>query len=156
MLSRRDAAWDLAIYDRDNQLILVVEVKNKINALADWAAQLRRNILAHGIFPKAPYFLMVFPDRFYLWSNVAAQLDQSEPTYTIDACSILQPYFEQAGVSANQINPQSLELIVASWLSEVIHSEKLPEQIDSSEQWLIESGLYPAIAGGHFDHEAVA
>jgi hypothetical protein len=156
MFTRRDAGWDLAIYDRDNQLIVVVEIKNKLSASPEWAARLRRNILAHGTFPKAPYFLMVFPDRFYLWTDAAAQLDQSEPNYIIDARPILQPYFEQAGVSANQITSQSLELIVASWLGEVIHSEKLPEEIDQSQQWLLESGLYPAVAGGHFEHEAVA
>ncbi|MEQ9481150.1 hypothetical protein [Coleofasciculus sp. F4-SAH-05] len=36
----------------------------------DWAAQFRRNILAHGTFYKAPYFLMVFLDRFYLWTSI--------------------------------------------------------------------------------------
>ena len=156
MFARWDARWDLAVYNRDNQLVLVVEIKNKLNASSEWAAQLRRNILAHGTFPKAPYFLMVFPDRFYLWTAADAQLDQSEPTYTIDARPILQPYFEQAGVAANQISGQSLELIVASWLGETIHSEKLPEEEDESQRWLIESGLYAAVAGGHFDHEAVA
>jgi hypothetical protein len=91
-----------------------------------------------------------------LWSDTAEQLDTSEPTYTIDARPILESYFEQAGVSANQITGQSLELIVASWLGKVIHSEKLPEEFEESHRWLIESGLYTAIAGGHFDHEAVA
>ncbi len=156
MFLRCDAGWDLAIYNQNNQLMLVVEIKNKLNTSAEWAAQLRRNILAHGTFPKAPYFLMVFPDRFYLWTGAAAQLDQSQPTHNIDARPILQPYFVQTGVSANQITSQSLELIVTSWLSKIINSEKVPEEIDDSQRWLIESGLYAAVAGGHFDHEAVA
>jgi hypothetical protein len=156
MFTRGAARWDIAIYNRDNQLVVVVEVKTKLNASPEWASQLRRNIFAHGIFAKAPYFLMVFPDRFYLWTDTAEQLDTSEPTYTIDARPILESYFEQAGVSANEITGQSLELIVASWLGKVIHSEKLPEEFEESHRWLIESGLYTAIAGGHFDHEAVA
>src|SRR6516164_7075471 len=61
--------WDLTAYNRDSQLVLVVEVKSKLDATPKWAAQLRRNILAHGTFPNAPYFLMVFPDRFYLWKR---------------------------------------------------------------------------------------
>lgn len=153
MFARR-AFWDIAIYNRDNQLVVVVEVKTKLNASPEWASQLRRNIFAHGILPKAPYFLMVFPDRFYLWTDSAEHLDKSEPTYTIDARPILQSYFEQAGVSANQITGQSLELIVASWLGKVIHLEQLPE-LDESHRWLIESGLYAAIAGGHFEYEAL-
>ncbi|MBD1804340.1 hypothetical protein H6F98_02490 [Microcoleus sp. FACHB-SPT15] len=154
MAVRRDSRWDLSVDNRDGQLALVVEVKRKTNASSEWAAQLRRNILAHGTFPKAPYVLMVFPDNFYLWTDAEACLEQSEPTYMIDARPILEPYFERAGVTAEQISGQSLELIVASWLGEIIHAEKLPENVDSSQHWLIESGLYAAIAGGKFEHEA--
>jgi hypothetical protein len=137
-----DSGWDLSVDNRNGQLALVVEIKRKTNVSPEWAAKLRRNILAHGTFPKAPYFLMVFPDKFYLWSNAEAYQDQSEPTYTIDASPILQPYFERAGVAADQISGASLELIVASWLGEIIHANQLPENIDASQQWLIESGLY--------------
>lgn len=50
--------WDLETYDRDNQLVLVVEVKSILDKPPGWAARLRRNILAHGTFPNAPYLLM--------------------------------------------------------------------------------------------------
>jgi hypothetical protein len=151
-----DSGWDLSVDNRNGQLALVVEIKRKTNVSPEWAAKLRRNILAHGTFPKAPYFLMVFPDKFYLWSNAEAYQDQSEPTYTIDASSILQPYFDRAGVAADQISGASLELIVTSWLGEIIHSDQLPKNIDASQQWLIESGLYAALAGGKLEHEAAA
>ena len=150
------SGWDLSVDNRNGQLALVVEVKSKINASPEWAARLRRNILAHGTFPKAPYFLMVFPDRFYLWSDAQALSEQSEPTYTIDALPILQPYFQQAGVTADQISRQSLELIVASWLGEIIHSEKSPEDVEQSQRWLVDSGLYAALSGGKFAHGAAA
>ena len=153
--SHGDTRWDLSIENRSGQRILVIEVKTKLNASPEWAARLRRNILAHGTFPKSPYFLIVFPEHFYLWTDADAQSEQSEPTYSIDARPILQPYFERAGVTAAQISGQSLELIVASWLGEIIHSEKAPEDIDESQQWLVESGLYDALAGGKFEHEAV-
>jgi hypothetical protein len=151
-----DSGWDLSVDNRNGQLALVVEIKRKTNVSPEWAAKLRRNILAHGTFPKAPYFLMVFPDKFYLWSNAEAYQDQSEPTYTIDASPILQPYFERAGVAADQISGASLELIVTSWLGEIIHSDQLSEKIDVSQQWLIESGLYAALVGGKLEHEAAA
>lgn len=156
MSAQRDVGWDLSVYNRDSQLVLVVEIKNKLNASSEWAARLRRNILAHGIFPKAPYFLMVLPDRFYLWADNDAQLDQNEPTYTTDARPVLQPYLEQTGTTAEQISGQSLELIVVSWLGEIIHSEKSPSEMDGSQRWVVESGLYDAVAGGSFDHKAVA
>jgi hypothetical protein len=153
---RPDSRWDLSVDNRNGQLTLVVEVKRKTNVSPEWAAKLRRNILAHGTFPKAPYFLMVFPDKFYLWSNAEAYQEQSEPTYTIDASPILQPYFERAGVAPDQISGVSLELIVTSWLGEIIHANQLPENIDASQQWLIESGLYAALVGGKLEHEAAA
>jgi hypothetical protein len=154
MAANLDSGWDLSVADRNGQLVLVVEIKRKINASPDWASRLRRNILAHGTFPKAPYFLMVFPDRFYLWTNVEAHLAQSEPTYTIDARPILQSYFEQAGVTAEQISGQSLELIVAFWLGEIMHSEQPPE--NQSQRWLVDSGLYAALADGRFEREMAA
>ncbi len=156
MTIRPGSVWDLSIENRDGQLALGVEVKRKSNVSPEWAAQLRRNILAHGTFPKAPYFLMVFPDKLYLWSNAEAYQEQSEPSYAIDASPILQPYFERAGVTADQISGASLELIVASWLGEIIHSEQFPESIDDSQQWLLDSGLYAALVGGKLENEAVA
>jgi hypothetical protein len=156
MSVRNDSRWDLSIDNRDGQLVLGVEVKRKANVSPQWAAEFRRNILAHGTFPKAPYFLMVFLDKFYLWTEAEAQLDQSEPTYTIDARPILQPYFERAGITATQIDGQSLELIVATWLGEIMHTEPLPENGDTTQRWLIDSGLYAALAGGKFESEAAA
>ncbi|MGB3238310.1 MAG: hypothetical protein WBB29_08440 [Geitlerinemataceae cyanobacterium] len=156
MASSSKLLWDLSIDDCNGQLALVVEVKSKLNTSPDWATRLRHNILAHGTFPKAPYFLMVFPDRFYLWTDTEVHLDGSEPTYTIDARPILQPYFEKAGVTDDRIRGESLELIVASWLGEILHSEKSPEELDESQRWLVDSGLYAALVGGKFEHEAAA
>jgi hypothetical protein len=154
MAFTRDIGWDLSVSDRNGKLALVVEVKGKTNASPAWATALRRNILAHGTFPNAPYFLMAFPDKFYLWAG--AEAEQSDPTYTIDARPILQPYFDKAGVTADQISGQSLELIVASWLGELLHSRQAPETLDESLQWLVESGLNDALSGGKFEHEAAA
>jgi len=155
MSFNRDSRWDLTVDDRNGQRMLIVEVKTKRNASPEWAARLRRNIRAHGTFPQAPYFLMVFPDRFYLWTDANDQLER-EPDYIIDARPILQPYFEQAGVSDAQISGQSLELIVASWLGKLIHASQPFEDTDASQQWLMESGLYNAITGGKFEGTAAA
>jgi hypothetical protein len=156
MTVRPDSRWDLSVDNRNGQLALGVEIKGKTNVSPEWAAQLRRNLLAHGTLPNAPYFLMVFPDKFYLWSDAEASQDQGQPTYTIDASPILHPYFERAGIASNQISEGSLELIVASWLGEIMYSDQSPEAIDVAPPWLIESGLYAALAGGEFEHGAAA
>jgi hypothetical protein len=151
-----DIGWDLSITDRYGKLALVVEVKGKTNASPAWAAALRHNMLSHGTLPNAPYFLMAFPDKFYLWAGAEASPPQSAPTYTIDARPILQPYFDKAGVTADQISGQSLELIVALWLGEILHSEQPPPALNASLQWLAESGLRDALTGGKFEHQAAA
>lgn len=161
MVYSLDSAWDLSVVDRNGQLVLVVEVKRKLNASPQWAAQFRSNILAHGTFANAPYTLIVFPDKFYLWTDVKSQLDRSglidrEPDYTIDARPILQPYFHRAKVTADSISGLNLELIVLGWLSELIYSGKLAETLDNSLEWLIDSGLFAALAGGQVKHEGVA
>ena len=154
MTIKHGSDWDLSIENREGQLVLVVELKRKSAVSPEWVAQLRRNLLARGTFPKTPYLLMVFPDTLYLWSGAEAYPDYTEPTYAIDASPILQPYFEGAGVTADQISEASLELIVASWLEEIIHADQLPRNIDNSQQWLVDSGLYTALAEGKLVNEA--
>ncbi|PAX51373.1 hypothetical protein [Brunnivagina elsteri] len=151
-----DRQWDLSVVNRDGKLVLVVEVKSKTNVPPEWATKFRRNILAHGILANAPYFLMVFPDKFYLWTNSENLILEKEPDYTIDAHPILDPYFERAGIVGDRISGQSLEIIIASWLGEIIHSEKPSQNFDATQLWLIESGLYDALAGGQFQDEGIA
>lgn len=146
--------WDLAAYDRNNQLVLVVEAKGKLDASPEWAAQLRSNIFAHGTYPNAPYFLMIFPDQFYLWKNTDSKDATILPAYVIDARPILQPYFEQSGITAAQLSRQSLELIAASWLNDIMH--RRPDELDASQQWLIDSGLHNAVVGGSLTHKVPA
>ncbi|GAA6622209.1 hypothetical protein [Scytonema sp. NUACC26] len=157
MFIQQDTGWDIAVYNKNGQLVLAVQVKGKLNTTVEWASQLRSNILAHGLYPKAPYFLMVFPDKFYLWANEDAQLDISEPTYAVDARPIIQPYLDRAGIAQEQkVSRQSLELIVVVWLSKIIYNELPLNKTDEPERWLVDSGLYAAISGGSFGREAVA
>jgi hypothetical protein len=146
--------WDLVAYNRDNQLVLAVEVKSLLNVTPEWAAQLRRNLLAHGVLSNAPYFLVACPDQFFLWDKPDQHLQPVRPGYVIDAQSSLQPYFAHANVSLEQLTSSSLELIVASWLSDVMH--KQPDELSESQKWLIDSGLYHAVAGGKLDQRVAA
>jgi hypothetical protein len=75
---------DLMAYDVQGRPTLAVEVKNKRGTSRAWAAQLRRNMLAHGQLPETAFFLLALPDRFYLWKNTSNQLSNIEPTYEID------------------------------------------------------------------------
>lgn len=142
--------WDLSVRDRHNNLTLAVEVKNLLNKSPEWAMKLRKNHFAHWDLPKAPYFLMVFPDRFYLWTN---NEPESEPAYIIDAAPILQRYFDRLRTTADDIGSDTL-ISMMSWLMRIIHTQS-PQDIDKSQQWLIDSGLYPALFQGEFEPEVI-
>lgn len=56
--------WDLLAYDKNGQLVFSVDIRKSPTASPKWAAELRKNILAHGIYPVTPYFLVALPDFF--------------------------------------------------------------------------------------------
>lgn len=149
-----NSRWDLAVYDQANRLMLAVEVKSLLNSEADWAIRFRRNIAAHGLLSDVPFFLFAFPDRFYLWKNNTDSPDLLPPSYTIDPQLILQPYLSRSGVKADQLSSQNLELILSSWLTQVLYSP--PESSENLPPWVLQSGMYEAIAGGHLEQEIFA
>ena len=150
----KDLRWDLLVNNYQGKPILGVEVKAKMNTSSDWAVKFRHNILIDNPVQKIPFFLMAFPDHFYLWTEPDIYSNQSKPNYIIDALSVLKPYFERAGIMPEKIRGDSFELLVASWLSDMINSEQLPEEFDQSQRWLIDSGLYMAISGGNLKYGA--
>jgi len=153
-LKQHSVGWDLLVNNYQEQLILGVQLKTKMNTSSDWAVKFRHNILMDSPVQKIPFFLMAFPDRFYLWTEPEIYSNQSEPTYIIDPLPILKPYFERAGIIPEKIRGDSFELLVASWLSDLINSENLPEGFDEYQRWLIDSGLYMAISGGNLKYGA--
>ncbi len=147
--------WDIAIYDRDKHLQLVGEVKTKIGTSLEWAARFRQNILAHGHMTIPPYFLLAFPDHFYLWKH--ADTCESDEPYMVDVRAIFQSYFEGNTDGEPGLSHDSFEMLVASWLGEVIHAPKHNgNDREASMQWLFDSGLYPAIEGGQVECEVAA
>ena len=147
---------DLALYNRDGQLIAVVEVKNKLGTSAIWAAQLRRNILAHGGFQNAPYFLLMTPDRIYLWKDAGIAPVLTSPTYEGAAQDILSSYFDQSAIEPSEVSGAAFELIVAAWLENLVRVADKPEDLTSEAIWLVESGLLSAIQDGRLEYEVAA
>ncbi len=141
--------WDIAAYNRHKQLVLVAEVKTKLGTSPEWAEQFWNNIREYGEFSFPEYFLLAFPDRFYLWKKNAEPSEQTAPFCIVDARPLLQPYFEQVGVEMDKIYEDSFEMLLAGWLGDIIRSGNSRDmEADESQKWLIESGLYEAISGG--------
>jgi hypothetical protein len=59
-----------------------------------------------------------------------------------------QPYYERANSSPDDLSGQSFELIVTSWLNELIQSGIPANVPEAQRQLLQESGLLEALKGG--------
>lgn len=146
---------DIAAYSRDERLQLVVEVKGKTAATTDWAARMRRNLAAHLAIPNSPFFLLALPDHFYLWCRIPSPLDVVPPDYDVDPTPLLAPYLGDGGRSLRTISEGGLTLAVSAWLTDLVASDLDAEAAGPHQAWLIESGLYSAIAGGVIRPQAV-
>ena len=143
---------DITVTSRDGQLVLMVEVKTRLNTSPAWVAQFRKNIFSHGDMPIARYFLFAFPDRLYLWTHNSIERDKFEPDFIIDAAPLLGPYFERAGVLPEKIRGTSFELLLWWWLADLVEDNWEP---DEKNAWLKESGLAEAIKNGRVMHEVL-
>lgn len=143
---------DFEVYSPDGRLQLLAEVKSRNGADADWAAQMRRNLFAHLAVPNAPFFLLALPDRFYLWKQPPAKPEITPPDYEIDATPIVAAYTDDL---KRQLSSYGLELIVYSWLNNLINADLTKETAEPQEVWLFDSGLYQAIKGGSVETAAI-
>lgn len=134
---------------------MVVEVKSRGKTSDLWAAQFRRNLLAHGTLPAAPFFLIATLDRLYFWRQSSDTLTEEPPQFTLDANSELRPYFERFGQAQERVGGQTLALIVFSWLQDVADAAAPRAEQDPSRNWLAESGLRDALAGSRIELGAV-
>jgi hypothetical protein len=141
---------DLALYERQGRLVGLVEVKNKLGTTIEWARQTRRNLLAHRDLPEADYFLIVTPDRLYIWRRSASDPTAAEPDHVIDAREVFGRYFRDARLEPEAMSGFSFEMVVGSWLSDLARSD-----VELSRD-LRDSGLAAAIREGHIEYEAAA
>ena len=147
---------DMAIYDKNGQLALMAETKKRLNTSSNWAAKMRRNRLAHGLMPRAKFFLLALPDRFYLWKDKDMTPEVISPNYEIDPLPFLASYYDnRSKKQLEALSGESFELIISSWLSKLLQANVLPSELQDQE-WLVESGLFEAIKQGHLAIEVPA
>jgi hypothetical protein len=141
--------FDFAIHDTTGRLKALVEAKRRLGTNGSWAAQFRQNVSNHGRPPPADLFVLIVPDRLYIWQ--ASTPPDARPTYEVDANALLAPYFQRIGVRPEQIEPMAFELLVAWWLEDLAREHVVPAASELSR-----SGLLDAISGARISHEATA
>lgn len=144
---------DIAVYAPNGRILLVAEVKTKLGASAEWAAQMRQNLLMHAAIPNAPFFLLAFPDRFYLWKDGKLDAAPILPDYDIETVDLLASYIDRLGIPLATLSEPSLEMLVTAWLHDLVHVDFLQRD---AHAWLFDSGLYEALKYGSVATEAIA
>jgi hypothetical protein len=139
------AAADIIALSPNGEAVLVVEAKNKRGTSSDWAAKMRRNLMVHLQTP-APYFLVATPDRFYFWFGNGTDTQPKPPSVTMNAHDLLQTYVRHTNLPAENLSEASFELIIASWLQELVREPPNRERSGYPPQ-LFDSGLFHALHG---------
>jgi hypothetical protein len=129
---------DFIAYDREGRVILLAEAKSKHGTSENWAARLRRNMLAHGVLPRAKFFLIATPERIYLWRQDGPDAAEKPPEFTIEATKVFQPYFQRAHIEPSDIGPEAFDLLVWTWLVDVAWPGERGVKQDLSLPWLSE------------------
>jgi hypothetical protein len=149
--------FDNTVYDVDKQLRLVVEAKIRPGATVNWASEYHRNLNSFEILPTARYFAFALPETIFLWDrNASPANDGDAPTYVADARPIFGPYARRFGYSLDALNSVAFDVIVTTWLEDLVRGTLRPESADPSLAWLFDSGLYEAIKGGSVVAEVAA
>ncbi|MDE0128000.1 MAG: hypothetical protein OXQ86_00340 [Gammaproteobacteria bacterium] len=144
---------DLAIFDRSGQIAAVAEIKRRLGTSCDWAAQVRRNLLAHDIRRVAGYFLLITPDRLYLWKDSGTNPDKVPPTHEADMQPEFAKYFAGAEIDPSHVSEGAFELLVGAWLGELTRLEDEAKDLAENRSWLAESGLLSAVKDGRIEYE---
>lgn len=106
--------------------------------------------------PHAPFFLLALPDVFYLWNGAISTPDLIEPNLKVDPRPFLQSHYATSDNTIENLTGRSFELVVTSWLNQVLNTSNPQYLTDNHQEWLISSGLFGKIVGGHLELEAAA
>lgn len=153
LLSRdmSSAPVDLAVFSKDRRPILVVDVRGQRQSTAQLATGLRRNMLAHGLLPLSPYFMIATPVQLFLWRGNADA--SSLPEFTASAKPVLDAYGSKHSIDEGSVRGGALEIVFFSWLSDVASGLRSLSPDSEPDRLLLKSGLYEQIRDGTVDFE---
>ena len=137
---------DFAVYLPNGSLALLVDAKTRKGTSTHWAAELRRNLIAHGALSLKTMFLLATPGAVYVWrSGLPADALAS---HEFVAGQLFRPYLEAAGFTPDAVNGDAFELIVGAWLRDVVHGSA------ERNAHLEGTGLPSLLKGGRVESEA--
>ena len=146
---------DFALYDSHGRLTAIVEAKSRTNTSCKWAAMTRRNIVTRLNMDGVDFFLLVTPDRLYMWKDTGTEHSPFLPTHKADTTEEFAPYFKGADVIPERITVHAFELVVGAWLGDVMRSARRADESTDTLRKLVESGFDTAVRHGRIEYEAL-
>lgn len=145
MRTRPDIVVDSAL----GRTILLVECKRSKDSSPEVAARLRQGLLADSALPAEDdaFFMMAFPNVIYLW--VPGSAPGAPPSHSAPAKSVLREYLGRIADQPGGPREESLELAIASWLSDLTANLRGPAKTSEADQMLVVSGLYDKMRGAY-------
>lgn len=162
---------DIAVYSPDKTLQLIVEIKNRLNPSPDWLAQKYAEMRYNPLISQVPFLMLALPARFYLWRQQESQPDR-RADFTLAAAPYLTPYLRahKLSIKAIGISQSSqyrddpyrviekhfyFQTVVKQWLKAVIQDPALTKKEKELRGFFHDSGLYPRIANGTAETDAL-
>jgi hypothetical protein len=136
---------DVVVLTPRGDPIALVETKNREDLSREVAMILRRNLVAHGLAKRAPYFLLVSQDRGFLWDERSGGKLLAAPVAEFSMVPVIQRYLPQVGPE-DRLRGAQLDLVVAQWLNDLAFGE--PDPRGEPERSLVPTGFLTGIRGG--------
>src|SRR5260370_32765686 len=106
---------DIVFRNPYGQTVVAVEVKNRQGLTRDVAITLHRNLMAHGLLPPVPYFLLVSQEFGYLWKAPESGRPEAPPDFEFPMADVMRRYWPNAD-SQQRLRENEFELVVLQWL----------------------------------------
>lgn len=115
------APADIAVYDENDQISALVEVRAVPESSSEWATEIRREIVEEGEFtPNC--FLVVARDFTYIWTFPVSP--ENLPNEIVATDELFDKYLRHIESNGQLISPGSLELMVGIWLSDLAQTDE--------------------------------
>lgn len=144
--SGRKPPTDLLLYDAEDELVATVETSPLTGETAEWAADLRARRMRRAL-PATRFYLIVTPDRIFLWKDVLPIAEAIPPTRVIDARPVLDPYYRLMRTAPDRQDQEGFKDLVRFWIADLAGRRRLMPS-DSERGWAEETGFLTAINGG--------
>lgn len=151
-----NARPDILIRNRDETPIAAIEVKNHRVWPESLPSRMRRNMIAHGVLPQVPFFLLLSQHKGFAWRNSDAVEDEAwdrPPDVEFSMDQVIQRY-APSGLTNHWLRGAELEFIVLRWLDDLAAGNRNYE--DAAETALAEIGFIEAIDNASVLPEAVS